>query len=121
MNERCDPFHFKTTCITCKATKDRSERMKPYVTVIGILLLFIVTSAGADEFNVSTPAEFQASLSNAATNGQDNTINVAGLTYELSNSLVYTAESNNTLTIQGAGEGATILDDNGNSLRLLKI
>jgi len=121
MTERCGPFHFKTTCITYKATKDRSERMKPYVTIVGILLLFIVTSAGADEFNVNTPEAFQAALSNAAANGQDNTINVAGLTYNLSTPLVYTAESNKTLTIQGAGESTTILDDNGNSLRLLNI
>ena len=72
--------------------------------------------------NVSTPAEFQTALDTAKNNGQDDTINVAAGTYNITTTLIYNYIPSETysLTIQGAGAGSTILDG-GNSVPILSI
>ena len=73
-------------------------------------------------FNVSTPAQFQAALDTAYINGQDDTINVAAGTYNITTTLIYNYILSETysLTIQGAGAGSTILDG-GNSVPILSV
>jgi hypothetical protein len=52
-------------------------------------------------FNVSTPAEFQAALDTAASNGEDDTIYVAPGTYNLTSTLTYSvADGDGSLTIE---------------------
>jgi len=74
----------------------------------------------AATFNVSTPAEFQAALDTAKSNGQDDTINVAAGTYNITTRIISQSFENFSLTIQGAGSGSTILDG-GNSVAILYI
>ena len=75
----------------------------------------------ADVFPVSTTAEFQAALTTAQGNGQNNTINVAAGTYPITTRLMFSYWSGTySLTIQGAGAGSTILDG-GNSVAILYI
>jgi hypothetical protein len=73
-------------------------------------------------FNVSTPAQFQATLNTAKDNSQDDTINVAAGNYNITTTLIYNYIPSETysLTIQGAGAGSTILDG-GNSVPILSI
>ncbi len=77
--------------------------------------LLLASTAQAAIFNVTTPTQFQAALTAAETNGQNDTINVAAATYS-AGSFSYNlsgADDNNTLLIQGAGASTTILDFGG--------
>ncbi len=71
-------------------------------------------------FSVSTPAEFQAALTAAQSNGQDDTINVVAGTYNLASSLAYTSTEAFDLTIIGAGAATTILDG-GNTVQIMRV
>ncbi|MBW2072353.1 MAG: hypothetical protein JRI89_14000, partial [Deltaproteobacteria bacterium] len=69
-------------------------------------------------FNVDNATDFQNALTTAATNDQDDTINVAAGECDISTTLIYftpDGDGGHTLTIQGAGRDQTILDggDNG--------
>ena len=94
--------------------------------ILILITVFLAFSPGynveAAIFNVSTPAEFQAALDTAKNNGQDDTINVAAGTYNITTTLIYNYIPSETysLTIQGAGAGSTILDG-GNSVPILSI
>lgn len=80
-----------------------------------------VSPARAATFNVTTVGEFQTALTTAGANGEDDTINVAAGTYDVSGgALSYAAQStmpeeNYALTITGAGAGQTILDAGDNN------
>lgn len=81
----------------------------------GILacLLFGTLGPGrstAAEFPVSDPGSFQAALTTAATNGQDDVVTVAAGTYLLSAPLVYSSAEGSSITIRGAGTATTVLD-----------
>ena len=89
---------------------------------IVVLCFFIFGSAEAAVFDVSNVAEFQAALTAAQSNGQDDTINLAAGTYAVGSRLDYVPDEfeNFSLTIQGAGAWATVLDG-GNSSSILRI
>ncbi|MCK4910443.1 MAG: hypothetical protein KAR83_02325, partial [Thermodesulfovibrionales bacterium] len=65
-------------------------------------------------FNVTTPADFQTALNTAASNGQDDTINVAAGDYEPASTLTYAptlaSAEDFALVINGAGAGLSILN-----------
>jgi hypothetical protein len=71
--------------------------------------------AGAAVFNVTDVAGFQAALTASQNNGQDDTINVAAGTYDVSGGgLTYSGAAEAfSLTIEGAGAATTILDGGG--------
>jgi len=77
-------------------------------------------STGAAIFDVADTTQFQTALTNAQSNGENDTINVAAGTYALAATLTYTPAENHSLTIVGAGAGQTILDGGG-SVRILLI
>ena len=80
--------------------------------------LFCVTFNYAAVFNVSNFSEFQSALTTAAGNGEDDTINVATGTYNISSPLSYTGSGG--LNIVGAGASSTILDG-GRSAQVMNI
>ena len=68
-------------------------------------------------FNVTTPDEFQNALTEAQSNSEDDTINVAAGIYNITSPLTYSTndgDGGHTLTIQGAGTDKTILDGGKN-------
>lgn len=65
-------------------------------------------SINAATFNVTDSAGFAAALSTASSNGEDNTINVAGGTYSSASGFSYSA-TNHSLTIVGAGQSSTFM------------
>jgi uncharacterized repeat protein (TIGR01451 family) len=67
----------------------------------------------AATFTVTTPAEFQAALMTAAGNLQDDVIEVAAGTYQLSSTLTYTQDFGDSITIVGADPATTIIDGGG--------
>jgi hypothetical protein len=96
----------------------KMRKIASYVMVV--LCFFMFSRAEAAVFNVTNIAELQNALIIAKSNGQDDTINLAPGTYTLSSGLEYQpVESENfSLTIQGAGAWATILDGGGSSSKL---
>ena len=96
--------------------------MKSTILIISVFLLCMVNSANAAVFNVSTPAQFQTALNTAAANGQNDLILLAGdPIYNITTTLTYApVAGNNSLTIQGAGIGNTVLDG-GDTLQILNI
>jgi hypothetical protein len=84
--------------------------------------LVLPRNAGAAVFNVTTPAEFQAALTTAQSNGEDDSINVASGNYDVSGgTLTYNGAAEVfSLTIEGAGAATTILDG-GDTVQILSI
>ncbi|HSG57999.1 MAG TPA: hypothetical protein VLA06_00575, partial [Woeseiaceae bacterium] len=84
------------------------------------LLLAPAFFAQAATFNVSTPAEFQAALTAAQANGENDVINVAAGNYNvtLSGTLTYTAVAteNASLTIDGTDSTFVTLDGGGGGI-----
>ena len=62
-------------------------------TVVAILIATAASVAGAANFSVSNPAEFQTALTTAQANGESDSISVAAGTYNLTTTLSYTAVS----------------------------
>ncbi len=94
---------------------------KPMEMALGVLLLFLLAAplgALSATFNVNTIAGFQDALTAASANGENDTINVAGGTYNLSTPLNFESYENYPVTISGAGAGATILDGGHRTLIL---
>ncbi|MFH0729950.1 MAG: hypothetical protein V2B19_26865 [Pseudomonadota bacterium] len=58
----------------------------------------------AETFTVSSPVEFQNALSSAAANAQNDVIQVAAGTYNLSSTLIFDSSENFSLTISGADD-----------------
>ena len=95
--------------------------------VVGIILVIFLpflsaplSDAQAASFTVTNVSEFQAALDTAATNGEDDTINVTAWTYNVATTLTYWSLENYALEIIGAGIGSTILDG-GNSIQILNL
>jgi hypothetical protein len=96
--------------------------MKRAIVIAGLFVwVFSVCGVQADDFNVSSPAEFRDRLRNlpneAGGNGVADVINVAAGTYDittLASPLTYApAAVEGTLTIRGDGADVTILDGKG--------
>jgi len=88
-----------------------------------LVVFFTANVAFGKTFNVDTVQEFQNALTEAQSNGEDDIINVAAGTYNITSTLhysTYDGDSGHTLTIQGAGADKTILDGGG-SVRILYI
>jgi hypothetical protein len=101
--------------------KERRYNMKRVLFYAAVLLAVAMPfSAGADVFTVTTAPEFQTALTDAQSNGQDDTINVAAGTYTLAATLTYNPSENYSLTIVGSGADQTILNGGG-SVRILLI
>ncbi|MDY6906134.1 MAG: right-handed parallel beta-helix repeat-containing protein [Thermodesulfobacteriota bacterium] len=66
----------------------------------------------AEIFDVDTAGEFQAALTTAESNGEDDTINVAVGTYTIGSTLMYGVAEDFAITISGADRDTTILDGN---------
>jgi hypothetical protein len=86
----------------------------------GFLLCISLSPVRGATFNVGNPSEFQAALTTAAANGQDDVINVLAGSYNVTSTLQYASDENYALAINGAGSTATILDG-GNAVRILSI
>ncbi|MCP3428124.1 thrombospondin type 3 repeat-containing protein [Opacimonas viscosa] len=84
--------------------------MKKYI----LLLLAATSLVQAETFNVSTTAEFRIALSTAATNGEDDIINLADGIYKTTDdekgTFIYFSIEENTLDIVGSSKISTILD-----------
>ena len=98
--------------------------MKAKLLFLVFLIAFLANNVVFGEtFNVTTPEEFQYALTIAESNGEDDIINVAEGTYNITFTLhysTYDGDSGHKLTIQGAGADKTILDGGG-SVRILHI
>jgi hypothetical protein len=80
---------------------------------ITLMVFGIFAHAEAQTFNVTNPTEFQNALTTAQANGEDDVINVAAGTYNITSTLTYETpdgDGGHTLTIQGAGTDSTVLD-----------
>ncbi len=84
--------------------------------VMVILAMGVFSGAGAATFNVSTEGEFQAALTQAEGNGEDDVINVDG-DMNIAHTLTYRGEQGHTLTINGNGHSL----DGGNSVQIMNI
>jgi hypothetical protein len=94
----------------------KERKMKRiFLLLVVSFFLFPGGAVNAAVFNVSNPAEFQAALNQAASNQEDDTIQVAAGTYNLTNPLWYSPgpTENYRLTIQGEGADVTILNGGG--------
>ena len=82
------------------------------------LVAFLATNVAFGEtFYVTNPDEFQNALSIAASNTEDDVINVAAGTYNITSTLTYSTnngDSGHKLTIEGTSPQSTILDGGGN-------
>jgi hypothetical protein len=94
--------------------------MKKILLTFFYLLILSGVTFGAT-FDVSTPTEFINALTQADSNNEDNVINVAAGTYTIASTLYYSKTGNYSLEIRGAGRDSTIVDGNGNDLRLMFI
>jgi|Deesub1362A_J573_1020465.scaffolds.fasta_scaffold00134_2 hypothetical protein len=86
-------------------------------------LAFVFTgySEGAI-FNVSNPVEFQNALTTAQSNGEDDVINVAPGTYNLTATLTYeTSDGDGSLTIQAEVPSNLPILDGGDTVRVMFI
>jgi len=92
----------------------KGDVMKRYYFLIFLIVALLMGNADAATFNVSTQTALQDALTAAASNGQNDVINVSAGTLTLTSNLSYSpADTENyTLTIRGAGSGLTILDGN---------
>jgi hypothetical protein len=87
--------------------------LRRYALLFALSLLVIAFSSSfafAAIFNVTTPGEFQSALTNAASNGDPDTINVAAGEYHLTATLTYVGAEDQPITISGAGSATTIIN-----------
>jgi len=91
--------------------------MRARLLFLVFLVAFFATNVVFGEtFEVTNPYEFQSALTEAASNGEDDIVNVAEGTYNITSTLNYETndgDSGHKLTIQGAGANKTILDGGG--------
>jgi hypothetical protein len=105
---------------------------KAVILKIGLLILLMASTAGAAVFTVTPTADndcsdyqcdLQSALTAAASNSQNDTINIAAGTYNFTSTIRYvpTPESgeNFSIVIAGAGNNATTLDCGSNAQALL--
>lgn len=94
----------------------RKKATKYLILGIAITFLFSLTPGLATEFDVSTSSDFQDALSEAGSNGMDDTIILAPGVYVTDSQFSYSAsEPDSSLTIQGAGRDSTFLEASVNS------
>jgi len=98
--------------------------MKARLLFLVFLVAFLASNVAFGEtFNVTSPEEFQSALTIAESNGEDDVINVAAGTYNITSTLHYSSyngDSGHKLTIQGAGADQTVLNGGG-SVQILDI
>ncbi len=97
--------------------------MKRYIFTILLLLVFgLVPYAEAADFYVSTPDEFQNALTEAQSNGEDDTIYVAPGTYNITETLTYTtADGDGKLTIRAQDPNNKPILDGGGNVQIMNI
>lgn len=86
--------------------------------VIVFLLLIINVPAISGSFTVSNVTQFQNALNTAASNGQNDTINVLAGTYNVGSTLVYNSGENYFILIRGTGSPVL---EGGNARRILQL
>ncbi|RPI19421.1 MAG: T9SS C-terminal target domain-containing protein [Ignavibacteriae bacterium] len=82
------------------------------------LFLSLITLSYAGNFTVHNVTEFQTALNTAASNGQNDTINVVAGTYNVNPELTFTSNENYFIFIKGAGFP---LFEGGNTRRILQL
>ncbi len=85
-----------------------------------VLLAVVSARVPAATFPVSDPASFQAALTVAEGNGEDDVIEVAAGNYAVAATLTYTSAESHSLQVIGAGTGAAVLDGGG-STQILRL
>lgn len=90
--------------------------------IAGFLFVFFVfpSAMWAETFTVTNVSQFQSDLDAASANGENDIINVAAGTYNVTMTLTYIPTENFSLTIEGDGIGSTILDG-GTTTQILNI
>ncbi len=78
----------------------------------------IINKLNAAVFNVSNVSEFQNALNTAASNGEDDVINVASGTYTLTATLTFNSSENKSLSV--TGNNNPVLDGN-NTVQVLNL
>ncbi|GEM_PF-2202833 len=86
--------------------------------LLNSILLVLMPDARAGNFTVSNTTQFQTALNTAASNGQNDTINVLAGTYNVNPTLTYTSNENYFILIKGVGSPVL---DGGNARRVLLI
>ena len=86
--------------------------------LLNSILLVLMPAARAGNFTVSNTTQFQTALNTAASNGQNDTINVLAGTYNVNPTLTYTSNENYFILIRGVGSPVL---DGGNARRVLLI
>ena len=95
--------------------------MKHFISIVSLFLFFAsVGQVYPATWNVNNLVDFQTRLTEAQNNGQDDTINVAAGTYNVTVTLSYQPSEARTLTIQGASAVSTVLDG-GNSVQIMSV
>ncbi|MBW2149603.1 MAG: hypothetical protein JRI22_21620 [Deltaproteobacteria bacterium] len=96
--------------------------MRKFVLLVaGVLIFGGALSGQAAVINVPGDMDFQTALNTAASDGTDDTINLAAGNYTAAPyTYTPTPTTNNSLIIQGAGAGSTILDGGGTT-RILTV
>ena len=95
--------------------------MKHFISIVSLFLFFAsVGQVYPATWNVNNLVDFQTRLTEAQNNGQDDTINVAAGTYNVTTTLSYQPSEARTLTIQGASAVSTVLDG-GNSVQIMSV
>jgi hypothetical protein len=84
------------------------------------LLIALSPSARAGTFNVNSVSAFQTALATAESNGENDTINVAAGSYDVTSTLTFYSTEDFHLLIDGAGTGLTILDG-GDTVQILNV
>lgn len=99
----------------------KDDDMKNFILILS-LFLFIASVNPADSatWTVNNLADFQARLTEAQNNGQNDTINVSAGIYNVVATLTYQPVEARTLTIQGASAATTILDG-GDSVPIMSV
>jgi hypothetical protein len=85
--------------------------MKSLVLFLLVLFPAFYKAAHAANFTVSNVIQFQTALNTAASNGQNDTINVLAGTYNVNPALTYSSSENYFVLIRGSG--SPVLDGGG--------
>jgi len=70
--------------------------------LLNSILLVLMPAARAGNFTVSNTTQFQTALNTAASNGQNDTINVLAGTYNVNPTLTYTSNENYFILIEAS-------------------
>ncbi len=98
----------------------KQNKVSSGLMVMALILFFSISSTSAAVFNVANSTEFQSALTIAATNSENDTIQVAAGTYNLLSSLAFSSSENFSLAISGAGKNSTYLNG-GNAVQILTV